>query len=37
MAFFFLNIPDSPWAPFDHWHLKSEYKNIHKRKDLAKR
>ncbi|XP_029641776.1 autophagy-related protein 9A [Octopus sinensis] len=27
----------SPWAPFDHWHLKSEYKNIHKRKDLAKR
>lgn len=27
----------SPWAPFDHWHLRSEYKNIHKRKELAKK
>lgn len=27
----------SPWAPFDNWHLRSEYKNIHKRKELAKK
>uniref|UniRef100_A0A0K2TJ06 Autophagy-related protein 9 n=1 Tax=Lepeophtheirus salmonis TaxID=72036 RepID=A0A0K2TJ06_LEPSM len=25
----------SPWAPFDKWHLKEDYKRLHKKKELS--
>ena len=28
--------PGGPWSPFENnWHLKADYKNFHKRKELA--